>query len=88
MDLKEIKANIISYVKENFPLATESDFSYDAVLFNIGMDSIAFMMLIVYMEEEFHLQVEDDILMNGPMKTVNEIVSYLDAKVNYVSGIR
>lgn len=59
-----MKEKILKIINKEFGLQLTS-VSEDDTLFSLGLDSIAFMALIVYLEEEFNIEFSfDGIFMN------------------------
>lgn len=52
--------------------------SDDDNLFNLGMDSISSIKLIVAIESEFDFEFNDEALNTDNIKTINSIVTYIE----------
>ena len=64
-------------ISEQFDIAAEK-ISMESTLEELDIDSIDAMDLIMDMEEEFDLEVPDEVL--EAMKTVGDVISYLKEK--------
>lgn len=53
----------------------------DTKLIEIGVDSIALMTLLVFVEEEYDFTPDEDILLDANFQTVGEIVDYVSLKI-------
>ena len=59
----------------------EEKITEDAVLKDLGINSIDFADLIFQLEEEFNIEIDDDAPRG--IKTVGDLVAYLEAKINF-----
>ena len=50
---------------------------YDKELMNLGIDSMAFIHIVVEIEEYFGIEIPDEYLVMNEMSTVNKIVSVI-----------
>ena len=67
------------YILQQLPV-DESKITLEAKLVDdLGADSANLMMLIMDLEAEYNMTVEDDKLMS--IKTVGDIVSYIESKI-------
>lgn len=74
MNIQQIENEIYKYLRERFK---SNEFDDNTELFNLGMDSIELMMFIVYIEETFHITVDDDVLVDNLILTVSDAVNYV-----------
>jgi acyl carrier protein len=70
---------IISIVRDELELKG-SDIDENSTLFELGIDSILLMSIIVYTEEEFQYEAEEDALIGDSFKRVGDIVDYIVRK--------
>ena len=67
------------YILMQLPVSGDKVTMYARLIDDLGADSANLMMLIMDLETEFDLTVEDEVLAN--IKTVGDIVSYIEAHV-------
>lgn len=78
---EKILERLIEIVKEELDLGSDSDISGETSLFDIGVDSIALMSIIVYTEEEFNYEAEETALIGNQFKCLMDIADYISSKV-------
>lgn len=67
-------------VKESF--SQEKDISNDTLIFeNSLLDSMGFLFLIDFLKEEFNITVDDNDLIDGNFKSINNISDFLLTKL-------
>ncbi|KOF10762.1 hypothetical protein AC739_08780 [Planococcus glaciei] len=80
MEVKEILRN---YLKEEFEIEDDPDFTDDAHLFDMGfLDSLGATQVILFIEEEFNIEITQKDLILHPMNTVDEITLVIEEKLN------
>lgn len=80
MDIKEI---LRSYMKEELKIGDDPDFTDDAHLFDMGfLDSLGATEVIVFIEEEFKIEITQKDLILYPMNTIDEIALVIEEKLN------
>lgn len=63
---------------DNFPWAKEMEFSYDDDLFEKGIvDSLGFLTIIGFIEENFSITVHDEDIVPENFSTINSISDYV-----------
>ena len=67
------------------PLTTIVNSQLDDDLSELGMDSLAFIRIIVSLEEEFDCEIPDSKLLLSEMNTVNKIYKVLTTNATYNS---
>ena len=77
MKIVQIESKIREYLITNFQ---QNDFDNNAELFSLGMDSVEFMMFVVYIEDTFNIKVDDEILTNNLIVTVQDAIDYIERK--------
>ena len=82
MEKRVIEDTIICLIKEQLEIGTSQKVELTSKLSSIGVDSIAMMSLLVFIEERFNFTVDEDVLISNRFITVNEIVNYVDEKIN------
>ncbi|WP_028560598.1 phosphopantetheine-binding protein [Paenibacillus pinihumi] len=76
------EAKIRRIMKENMELTTDVDeIKLDDVLTNYGINSIAFVKLIVLLENEFNFEIEDENLEYTKLSTLSSLLSYIETRL-------
>ena len=78
-DAKVVFEKVREYIVNQLPVKAEDVKLESRLIEDLGADSANLMMLIMDLETEFDLTVEDEVLAN--IKTVGDIVSYIEAHV-------
>ena len=80
MSVEEI---IESYIRNEFEIGDDPDFSNDIHLFDSGfVDSLGATTIVMYIEKEFDIQITQKDLMKYPMNTVEEIAAVVEQKLS------
>ncbi|MBW1982975.1 MAG: acyl carrier protein [Deltaproteobacteria bacterium] len=80
MDYREI---VRTFVIENFLFGEEADFEEDSsFLENSIIDSTGVLELVSFLEQTFHIVVEDDELVPENLDSLNNVVRYLEGKLD------
>jgi acyl carrier protein len=75
-----IQQLLIEYVKENTYKDT-SDLTFDTQLFTEGIfDSMGFVLLIDYLEDQFQITASDEDLVEENFESINAISAFIDRK--------
>jgi len=78
----EITGTLVTMVKKNFPRAKRKSFGPNDDLFEKGIiDSMGFLSIITYIEEEFNIDVSDEELLPENFSTVGAMSKYIDHKL-------
>lgn len=76
MEKKDIIDKIVMYCKDELDIDTE--ITEKEFLSEVGIDSIGLMMLIVYLEEEFHIDDMEDLLFKDEKEiTFADLLDYI-----------
>jgi len=76
-----IEAKITEYVKNTAAITADFDLKNDTLLFEEGLfDSMGFMALINFLQEELSIQPNDDELVVENFESINAIVGYVSKK--------
>ena len=67
------------YILQQLPVDEDKIVAEARLVDDLGADSANLMMLIMDLETEYDLTVEDEVL--GNIKTVGDIVSYIEAHI-------
>ncbi len=73
-----IFSEVENFIKENLTWLEKDEITKDAMLKDLGIDSIQMMVLIVNCEEKFNVTFSEDILENNFFDTVESVVDYID----------
>ena len=76
-----IETKITEYVKNTAAITADFDLKNDTLLFEEGLfDSMGFMALINFLQEELSIQPNDDELVVENFESINAIVGYVSKK--------
>ena len=76
MDKEITMDKIVMYCKDELDIDTE--ITEKELLSEVGIDSIGLMMLIVYLEEEFHIDNMEDLLFKDEKEiTFSDLLDYI-----------
>ena len=76
-----IEAKITEYVKNTAAITADFNLSNETLLFEEGLfDSMGFMALINFLQEELSIQPNDDELVIENFESINAITSYVSKK--------
>ncbi len=77
-----IEDKIKEYVKEAATIPSGFELANDTLLFDEGLfDSMGFMALISFLQEEYNVQPNDDELVVENFESINSIIAYLSKKL-------
>ena len=79
MDRNAIFGKVKEYILQQLTIGEDKIVDSARMIEDLGADSANLMMLIMDLETEFNLMVEDEVL--GTIKTVGDIVDYIEKKV-------
>ena len=80
--MSETLTKIKEYVKNNTASATNFTIEDDTLLFEEGLfDSMGFMALIAFLQDECNVQPKDDELVVENFESINAIVAYINNKL-------
>lgn len=78
----EIKEILYNFLKNNFEIGDDPDFTYDAHLFDMGfVDSLGATEIILFIEEHWNTEITQRDLILYPMNTVEEIAEVIERKL-------
>ena len=75
MERNEIMDKLQVFCKEELDI--ENLISAEDCMSDIGIDSIGFMMIVVFIEEEFHIEIDDILSEEGSSMTFRELADYI-----------
>jgi acyl carrier protein len=76
-----IETKITEYVKSTAAITADFNLQNDTLLFEEGLfDSMGFMALINFLQEELNVQPNDDELVVENFESINSIISYITKK--------
>jgi len=79
----DFKAKIRTFIVENFLFGKDEGFDDETSFLNEGViDSTGIMELVSFMEEDFHIKVEDEELLPENLDSIKNVVAYLERKTN------
>ena len=78
----ETKETLYNFLKENFGIDDDPDFTYDAHLFDMGfVDSLGATEIILFIEEHWDIEITQRDLILYPMNTIEEIAEVVERKL-------
>lgn len=78
----DIKGILRKHIKEECDIGDDPDFTDDVHLFDSGfLDSLGATELILFIEEEFEIEITQKDLILYPMNTVDEIALVIEEKL-------
>lgn len=79
METKEILYN---FLKSNFEIGEDPEFTYSAHLFDMGfVDSLGATEIILFIEEHWDIEITQRDLILYPMNTIEEIAEVIERKL-------
>lgn len=80
--MEEIKRTISNFIREEFDIGNDPDFTDDVHLFDEGfVDSFNAVEIIHFVEETYGIQITQKDITLYPMNTVNEIAAVIKKKI-------
>lgn len=80
MEKRIIENTILCLIKDELDISTDQ-IGLTSKLSSIGIDSIAMMTLLVFIEEKFNFTADEDILISNRLITVSDIADYVGEKI-------
>ena len=78
----DVSERLYEYIKEHFCIGEDPDFNYDVHLFDFGfVDSLGATEIILFLEDEFNVEITQKDIILYPMNTVNEITEVIKNKL-------
>ena len=78
---KQIKEKLYQFISAN-TYADGNDIHYDTLIFREGyLDSMGFITLITFLEDEFNIQAEDRDFTEKNFESINAIIDYMTQKL-------
>lgn len=79
----EIKNKIRTFIVENFLFGKDEGLEDNSSFLDEGIiDSTGILELVSFMEEEFHIKVEDEELIPENLDSIKNVVEYLERKIS------
>lgn len=77
-----VQETISEFIKNQFEIGDDPDFSNDVHLFNEGfVDSFGAVEIIHFVEQTYNIQITQKDITLYPMNTVNEIAEVVESKI-------
>ena len=81
IDEKQIKEKIHQFISEN-TYTDPNNIQHDTLIFKEGyFDSMGFITLITFLEDEFHVKTEDRDFIEENFESINAIAGYVNQKL-------
>ena len=71
---------ILDYIKKRFPRSVENEKS--DIDLTLILDSFAIYEFILFLEQQFSIQINDEEITSDRFSTLNRIVTFLETKIN------
>ena len=82
MDIKDIINEIRNYIIKTFEIEIDGDFTGDVNLFDYGyIDSMDATRVVLFLEENFNIEITQKDIMLYPMNSINEIATVVKSKL-------
>ncbi len=79
----DIRNKIRTFIVENFLFGKDEGLNDETSFLDEGIiDSTGILELVSFMEEEFHVKVEDEELIPENLDSIKNVVAYLEKKVS------
>ena len=83
MSLEEISTTIYEYIRGEYELEDDPDYTTDVNLFDYGyLDSLGATELILWLEAHYNIEISQKDIVLYPMNTVDEIAEVVFRKVS------
>jgi acyl carrier protein len=77
----EIKEQVRAFIRDNFYVAGEDSLAGDASLLEEGIvDSTGVLEVVMFLENTFDIQVDDDEMLPENLDSIDGIVAFIDRK--------
>ncbi|AJQ26611.1 acyl carrier protein [Pelosinus fermentans] len=80
MSLEQVVNQLSLFITEELNLGEGVEITYHTSLNDIGIDSIAMMQLLVVVEEHFQFEFDEDLLLQGSILCISDLVDCIMAK--------
>lgn len=75
------RKEIRSYIEDNMSIVDDADFDNDTDIFRSGfVNSFFAMKLLMFVENHFHIAVDDDDIEISSFSTINNIMNFINRK--------
>ena len=87
-DLMSIEATLRNYILENYLFTDDnSELDNNASFLDLGIiDSTGIMEVVLFIEEEYGIEVDDEDLLPENLDTINNLVKFISARQSAKSG--
>ena len=82
MTIESITKSIVSIISDELQIGEGIEIKKDSKLIEIGVDSIALMMLLVFIEEQYNFETDEDVLIGEGFDSIGDIAEYVYSKIN------
>ena len=80
--MQTIEQQVRQFVTDNFPFGRVDDLSSDESLMDQGIvDSTGVLELVAFLEDTYHIKVQDDELVPANLDSINGLVRFLERKL-------
>ncbi len=82
METMDIEHDVRTYIVEHFLAGNAAKLSADGSLLGDVVDSMGVLDLVAYLQDHFHVTVEDDEVIPSNLDTINNLVAYVAKKLD------
>ena len=82
MQTIDIERDVRTYIVEHFLAGNASKLNADGSLLGDVIDSMGVLDLVAYLQDHFHVTVEDDEVVPSNLDTINNLVAYVAKKLD------
>lgn len=82
MDKVIISSTVLEIIRDQLDITIDSASTQELLFSSIGIDSIAMMTLLVFVEEKFEFVVDEDALISNRFVKISDLVDYIYEKIN------
>ena len=82
MQTMDIEHDVRAYIVEHFLAGNATKLSADGSLLGDVIDSMGVLDLVAYLQDHFHVTVEDDEVVPSNLDTINNLVAYVAKKLD------
>ncbi len=82
MQAIDIERDVRTYIVEHFLAGNVNKLNADGSLLGDVIDSMGVLDLVAYLQDHFHVTVEDDEVVPSNLDTINNLVAYVAKKLD------
>lgn len=79
--MNKISEGLINFINEELELGNDMEIKEDTEFVEIGVDSIAIMTILVYLEETYDIEVSEEVLIEDKFKCIGDVAKYISSRL-------